>query len=224
MADTQIEILEGTLPKTFYTVVEKGELEDGTKYEKRQAVAPRSLTSEIADSKGKNLETRLDEMQEQLDGATTDITQAVNDIVTARAGEDIATKEEIEALKSGVVDADTLDGYHAGELPFLPLTGGTPLTGDLNFTYNEATTCTLRAGDGTANLLARKTDGSLSRALIISCEENFSDCLKIGSTRVLHELNSKPVAIAGTAPTDTAYLWYDTGTNKVKAYIDGAWQ
>ncbi len=105
MADTEITMKEGTLTYPPMSVkVESGTREDGTKYEVHQHYAPPTFLSQVTDSKGRNAETRLNEMQTQIDGATTEIEQTVNDVVTQRAREDIATKDEIingNLLKNG---------------------------------------------------------------------------------------------------------------------------
>lgn len=369
MSDVNIETISGTLVKTLYTTVEKGTLDDGSKYEKRQATAPRTLMEAVTDSDGKHLDDVLDGMQIQIDKATTDIKAGVNDVIDERVKEDVALKSEMSnfynelerdsitqfrrygdlsepgwyrvatynsnnqtsargAAANGIefnikrvfrrvapeehrllmygryenptfhslYDASSghcitkiryaysdtkayIDIYYNSsvtnplsvsisnrkdwsadwelcgeaylplveemiegetvstiyEIPananpatdldlqnYLPLSGGS-ITGDLNLAYNGVTTCTLRAGNGVAQFMARKTDESLSRALILSTEVDFADCLKIGTVRVFHALNSKPVAIQSTAPVDTQYLWIDIINMKTKIYKDGAW-
>lgn len=95
MSDVNIEKISGTLVKTLYTTVEKGTLDDGSKYEKRQATAPRTLMEAVTDSDGKHLDDVLDGMQIQIDKATTDIKAGVNDVIDERVKEDVALKSEI---------------------------------------------------------------------------------------------------------------------------------
>lgn len=94
MSEKQIETIEGTLVKTLYTTVEKGTLTDGTKYEKKQATAPRTLTEAVTDSDGKRLNDVLEGMQIQLDKATIDIKAGVNDVIDERVKNDVALKSE----------------------------------------------------------------------------------------------------------------------------------
>lgn len=95
MSDVNIETISGTLVKTLYTTVEKGTLDDGSKYEKRQATAPRTLMEAVTASDGKHLDDVLDGMQIQIDKATTDIEAGVNDVIDERVKDDVALKSEM---------------------------------------------------------------------------------------------------------------------------------
>lgn len=95
MSDVNIETISGTLVKTLYTTVEKGTLDDGSKYEKRQATAPRTLMEAVTDSDGKHLNDVLEGMQIQIDKATTDIKAGINDVIDERVKDDVALKSEM---------------------------------------------------------------------------------------------------------------------------------
>lgn len=59
MADKEIITLPGTRIQTLNAVVERGKNEDGTLYEKQQAVAPRTLEKAITDDDGVALTVKL---------------------------------------------------------------------------------------------------------------------------------------------------------------------
>ena len=150
----------------------------------------------------------------------------------------IPPNKEVEKLKCGatVGDSDTLDGYHADNLPYVPLDGGTLTGKQLKFFNGYAELY------GNENLMRmvvseepdNNTDIS-DRTIILynrAYKQNIRDAIGFHETfdgvssyySVLHTGNSKPTHISNTAPTDTSALWYDT-TNKVcKYYKDGAWQ
>lgn len=213
MADTekQIIILEGTHPKTLYTKVEEGKLEDGTPYEKRQAVSPRGFTTEITDSKGKNLDVRLDEMQEQLDGSTTEITQTVNDVVTERASKDIATKEELTGylpLTGGTLADSIAVGGGYGRFSALPY-------------ISQIVSFETIGNSDTLRALNLHNNGGANLQKALQLQDKVGGVITLYN--VLHTGNSKPVIVDTSAPTDTTAVWIDKANKVVKAYIDGAW-
>lgn len=93
--EKQVIDLPGTRVDTLWITVESGTNEDGTEYEKRQQTAPKTFERCVTDDDGKNLSEKLSEMQTQINGATSDVAGAVNEIIDERLETDIAKKEEL---------------------------------------------------------------------------------------------------------------------------------
>lgn len=96
--EKQVIDLPGARVDTLWTTVESGTSEDGTEYEKRQQTAPKTFERCVTDDDGKNLSEKLSEMQEQINGATSDVTGTVNAVIDERLEINLASKEELESV------------------------------------------------------------------------------------------------------------------------------
>lgn len=96
--EKQVIDLPGTRVDTLWITVESGTNEDGTAYEKRQQTAPKTFERCVTDDDGKNLSEKLSEMQTQINGATSDVAGAVNEIIDERLETSLASKAELESV------------------------------------------------------------------------------------------------------------------------------
>lgn len=162
-----------------------------------------------------------------------------------------ATEESVSKIISGetavgkATDADTVDGYHVSDLPYLPLTSGT-LTGRLTISPPTGNTEIFLQNNVTGNVgtLHNNTDKQINifnmengtianfTALVLSGkDEELSKLLRLTRTvdgtmsiyKVFGEHNSRPVAIGSSAPSLVGAAWIDTASNILKYYKDGAW-
>ena len=95
--EKQVIDLPGTRVDTLWITVESG-TNDGTEYEKRQQTAPKTFERCVTDDDGKNLSEKLSEMQTQINGATSDVAGAVNEIIDERLETSLASKAELESV------------------------------------------------------------------------------------------------------------------------------
>lgn len=96
--EKQVIDLPGARVDTLWTTVESGTNEDGTAYEKRQQTAPKTFERCVTDDDGKNLSEKLSEMQERINGATSDVTGIVNAVIDERLETSLASKAELESV------------------------------------------------------------------------------------------------------------------------------
>lgn len=97
MADEQIIELAGTKVDTLWTTVESGKLEDGTKYKKKQRLAPRTFEKAIQDDNGMLLSTKLEEMQQQIGSVGGNVIGNVENLETENKETIVGAINEVNA-------------------------------------------------------------------------------------------------------------------------------
>lgn len=97
MADEQIIELAGTKVDTLWTTVESGKLEDGTKYKKKQRLAPRTFEKAIQDDDGVLLSTKLETIQQQIDSVGGNVIGDVANLETENKETIVGAINEVNA-------------------------------------------------------------------------------------------------------------------------------
>lgn len=229
MADTQTEVqvieLEGTRVDTLWTTVESGKLDDGTKYEKRQRTAPRTLEKAIQDENGTLLPTKLTAMQKQLDGVSTEIVDTMNSEITKRAGEDIATKDEIindNLLKNSNFKLNTngLSEYGSG----VETVNGWKTSLKSSLVVNEDSTVTITASGGTGYLIQTiEVNGSMKGKDITLSLELADGQIFVSTGKMPESITADykviNIPIDGINIACEVYWLYSTNILKIQFYI-----
>lgn len=97
MADEQIIELAGTKVDTLWTTVESGKLEDGTKYKKKQRLAPRTFEKAVQDDDGVLLSTKLTTMQQQIGSVGGNVIGNVENLETENKETIVGAINEVNA-------------------------------------------------------------------------------------------------------------------------------
>lgn len=127
--EKQIIELDGTLLDTLYTTVEKGNLEDGTPYEKRKKFVPRTFEKAVQDENGTLLSEKLKTINQQISSVGGNVVGNIENLSTAEKETLVGAINEVNLNQNDTLDRLIKSGIISQSL------AGTQIKD--NFTFND---------------------------------------------------------------------------------------